>query len=107
MLSSEHHSSRDHLKPSDVPASFAIPHLQKTNGYSVIVTSLGANLRIPFASDYCVSKHALIRFVEFIVLGMSKVFFFARMKIISLATSYPSSQNILTSRLSLSILALF
>ena len=49
--------------------SFAIPHLQRSKGYIVIVTSLAANIRMAFASDYATSKHALIRLAEFIVLG--------------------------------------
>lgn len=47
---------------------FAIPHLQRSKGYIVIVTSLAANIRMAFASDYATSKHALIRLAEFIVL---------------------------------------
>lgn len=56
---------------------FAIPHLQKINGHSVIVTSCAANVRIPFASDYCISKHALVRLVEYIVLENPSVKAFA------------------------------
>ncbi|KAI0313381.1 hypothetical protein OF83DRAFT_1065581 [Amylostereum chailletii] len=44
----------------------AIPHLQKTEGYIVAVSSGAAQCRIPFASDYCISKHALGRFVELV-----------------------------------------
>ena len=57
------------LGHSKVGVSFAVPHLQKSKGYVVIVTSLAANLRLPLASDYSLSKHALIRLAEFIVLG--------------------------------------
>ncbi|KAH9963678.1 NAD-P-binding protein [Russula compacta] len=45
---------------------FAVPELQKTKGRIVIVSSAAAQLRIPFTSDYCTSKHALLRFAEFI-----------------------------------------
>jgi NAD(P)-dependent dehydrogenase (short-subunit alcohol dehydrogenase family) len=49
--------------------SFAIPELLKTKGRIAAVSSTGAQLRIPFSSDYCTSKHALIRFAEFIPIG--------------------------------------
>jgi NAD(P)-dependent dehydrogenase (short-subunit alcohol dehydrogenase family) len=49
--------------------SFAIPELLKTKGRIVAVSSTAAQLRIPFSSDYCTSKHALIRFAEFIPIG--------------------------------------
>ncbi|KAJ7133595.1 NAD-P-binding protein [Mycena epipterygia] len=47
-------------------AHFAIPELAKTNGYSIILSSAGAQHRIPFGSPYIVSKHAVNRLTEFI-----------------------------------------
>ncbi|KAI0065033.1 NAD-P-binding protein [Artomyces pyxidatus] len=47
---------------------FAIPELQKTKGQIAITTSIAAHWRVPTASDYCISKFALDRFSEFIVL---------------------------------------
>jgi hypothetical protein len=43
--------------------------LEKTQGYIVAITSLGAQLRIPGGSDGCITKHAVNRLVEFIALG--------------------------------------
>ena len=43
--------------------------LQASNGYFIAVSSVGAQLRISGASDYCISKHAMNRLVEFIVIG--------------------------------------
>ncbi|KAJ7158000.1 NAD-P-binding protein [Mycena crocata] len=43
---------------------FTLPHLLKTDGCMVVVGSKSAQLRIPFASDYGVAKHALGRFIE-------------------------------------------
>ncbi|KAI0299364.1 NAD-P-binding protein [Multifurca ochricompacta] len=47
---------------------FAIPHIQEANGYVVAVSSAAAQIRGIGASDYCLSKHALGRFIEFIPL---------------------------------------
>ncbi|KAI0249073.1 NAD-P-binding protein [Lactifluus subvellereus] len=47
---------------------FAVPELLKTNGQVVVLTSAAAQLRVPFASDYCVSKHALHRLAEFVAI---------------------------------------
>ncbi|KAI0269970.1 NAD-P-binding protein [Gloeopeniophorella convolvens] len=47
---------------------YAIPELVKTKGSIVIVTSAAAQIRIPFASEYCTSKHAVDRFAEFVAL---------------------------------------
>jgi NAD(P)-dependent dehydrogenase (short-subunit alcohol dehydrogenase family) len=47
---------------------FSIPHLVKSKGSAVAVTSRAAQVRLPFASDYCVAKHALGRLVEHIQL---------------------------------------
>ncbi|KAI0060499.1 NAD-P-binding protein [Artomyces pyxidatus] len=46
---------------------FAIPELSKTSGQIVIVTSSLAQVRAPTTSEYGISKHALLRFAEFIV----------------------------------------
>ena len=50
-------------------SSVAIPALEKTQGYIVAITSLGAQLRVPGGSDGCTTKHAVNRLVEFIALG--------------------------------------
>ncbi|KAI0061663.1 NAD-P-binding protein [Artomyces pyxidatus] len=47
---------------------YAIPELLKTKGSIVVVTSSGAQVRLPTVSDYCISKHTLGRFVEFVAL---------------------------------------
>ena len=49
--------------------SFAIPELLKTKGQVVILSSASAQIRIPNASEYCVSKHAMLRFAEFVAIG--------------------------------------
>lgn len=46
--------------------SFALPELVKTKGYNIIIGSVGAQMRMPFASSYVVSKHALNRLNEYI-----------------------------------------
>lgn len=43
--------------------------LENTQGYIVVISSSGAQLRVPGASDACISKFAVNRLVEFIVLG--------------------------------------
>ncbi|KAI0290638.1 hypothetical protein B0F90DRAFT_1824915 [Multifurca ochricompacta] len=45
---------------------YALPHLEKSHGRIIAITSISSQLRVPFASDYCVSKHALTRFMEFV-----------------------------------------
>ncbi|KAF5360050.1 hypothetical protein D9758_007601 [Tetrapyrgos nigripes] len=47
-------------------AHYAIPHLEKTSGYFITISSGAAHMCIPFASAYCVSKHATLRLNEFI-----------------------------------------
>ncbi|KAJ7499458.1 NAD-P-binding protein [Mycena latifolia] len=47
-------------------AHFALPELAKTKGYSVIIGSIGAQMRMPFASSYVTSKHAVNRLNEYI-----------------------------------------
>ena len=49
--------------------SFSVPELLKTKGQIVILTSRAGQLRIPNASEYCLSKHAINRFAEFITIG--------------------------------------
>jgi NAD(P)-dependent dehydrogenase (short-subunit alcohol dehydrogenase family) len=49
--------------------SFAVPELLKTKGQVVIVGSSTAQLRLPNASEYCISKHAMLRLAEFITIG--------------------------------------
>ena len=49
--------------------SFAVPELLKTKGQVVILNSVVAQLRLPSASEYCISKHAMLRFAEFITIG--------------------------------------
>ncbi|KAI0316919.1 NAD-P-binding protein [Amylostereum chailletii] len=44
----------------------SVEHLQKTNGSIIAVSSAAAQRRLPFASDYVTSKHALGRLVEYI-----------------------------------------
>jgi hypothetical protein len=67
----------------------AMKHLEKNNGYIIAVSSIGAQLRTIFGSDYQVSccssltylwltssqisKHALNRLVEFITIGMGEM----------------------------------
>lgn len=55
--------------PNITPISAALPALESTQGYIVAIASLGGQLRFPGASDGCISKHAVNRLVEFIVLG--------------------------------------
>ncbi|KAJ6567415.1 NAD-P-binding protein [Mycena vulgaris] len=47
-------------------AHFALPELVKTKGYNVIIGSVGAQMRMPFASSYVTSKHAVNRLNEYI-----------------------------------------
>ncbi|KAI0256421.1 hypothetical protein BJV78DRAFT_1172120 [Lactifluus subvellereus] len=48
---------------------FAVPELVKTSGQIVVVSSGAAQIRIPFCSEYCISKHTLHRLAEFVVIG--------------------------------------
>ncbi|KAF8469860.1 NAD-P-binding protein [Russula ochroleuca] len=57
--------------------SAAVPALEKTQGYIVVISSSGAQLRFPGASDACISKLAVNRLVEFIVLEHLSVRAFA------------------------------
>ncbi|KAI0288090.1 hypothetical protein BC826DRAFT_1107984 [Russula brevipes] len=47
---------------------YAVPELLKTKGQIVIMTSTGAQIRAPNASEYCISKHAVSRFTEFVTI---------------------------------------
>ncbi|KAF8516268.1 NAD-P-binding protein [Gautieria morchelliformis] len=49
-------------------AHFCLPHLDQSKGHFVTISSGAAQLRIPSASHYCVSKHAIGRFNEFIAM---------------------------------------
>ncbi|KAH9034068.1 NAD-P-binding protein [Lactarius pseudohatsudake] len=51
--------------------------LEKTSGRIVVVSSGAAQLRLPLASDYATSKHALNRLVEFIALEYPKLTVFS------------------------------
>jgi len=46
----------------------SMPYLQETNGRIIAVGSNAAQLRIQFCSDYCTSKFALQRLIEFVAL---------------------------------------
>jgi len=46
---------------------FSVPELVKTGGQIVVLSSLCAQFRLAFISEYCVSKHALHRLAEFVV----------------------------------------
>jgi NAD(P)-dependent dehydrogenase (short-subunit alcohol dehydrogenase family) len=56
--------------------SFAVPELLKTKGQVVIVGSSVSQLRLPNASEYCISKHAMLRFAEFVTIGEYYCFVF-------------------------------
>ncbi|KAI0066524.1 NAD-P-binding protein [Artomyces pyxidatus] len=47
---------------------FALPHLMKTKGNIIVISSMAAQMRGIGGTDYCISKHALGRFTEFVVL---------------------------------------
>ncbi|KAI0044557.1 NAD-P-binding protein [Auriscalpium vulgare] len=47
---------------------YAIPELVKTKGRVIITTSIAAQLRVPTASDYVISKFAVGRLAEFIAI---------------------------------------
>jgi len=46
-------------------AHYALPHLTKSKGYFIAVSSTAAQINIPFASAYAVSKVAVNRFIEY------------------------------------------
>ncbi|KAH9173308.1 hypothetical protein EDB89DRAFT_2228772 [Lactarius sanguifluus] len=47
----------------------SLPALEKTSGRIMVISSSGAQLRVPYASDYTTSKHPINRLIEFIALG--------------------------------------
>ncbi|KZV66569.1 NAD-P-binding protein [Peniophora sp. CONT] len=51
----------------------ALKHLEKTNGYVIALSSIGAQLRNQSASDYGISKFALNRLIEFIALEYPRI----------------------------------
>ncbi|KAI0263480.1 hypothetical protein BC834DRAFT_1042936 [Gloeopeniophorella convolvens] len=53
------------VRPTD---AFAVPELVKPKGRIVIVTSAAAQYRVPLASAYCTSKHAVDCFAEFVAI---------------------------------------
>ncbi|KAI0265914.1 NAD-P-binding protein [Gloeopeniophorella convolvens] len=54
------------FRPSAAP-------LRRSKGYFIAISSTGAQLRVPGASDYCISKHTVNRLVEFIALEYPQV----------------------------------
>ncbi|KAI0054406.1 NAD-P-binding protein [Artomyces pyxidatus] len=56
---------------------FAVPHLRKSSGYVFAMSSGAGHMRIPTASDYGISKHALDRLVEFVTIEYPEVKSFA------------------------------
>ncbi|KAJ6583949.1 NAD-P-binding protein [Mycena vulgaris] len=58
-------------------AHFALPELVKTSGYSIILSSAGAQQRAPCSSPYVVSKHAVNRLTEYIPIENPSVKAFA------------------------------
>jgi len=60
-----------HLLPS-----FAVPELLKTKGQVVILGSGASQVRLPNASEYCISKHAMLRFAEYVTIGECYCFVF-------------------------------
>ncbi|KAI0057666.1 NAD-P-binding protein [Artomyces pyxidatus] len=58
-------------------AHFAIPHLMKTKGSIIAISSLVAQVRGIGGTDYSISKHALGRFTEFVVLEYPDVKMYA------------------------------
>jgi short-subunit dehydrogenase len=53
----------------DLSLSFAVHELLKTKGQVVVTASAAAQIRGPNASEYCTSKHAILRFAEFVKIG--------------------------------------
>jgi NAD(P)-dependent dehydrogenase (short-subunit alcohol dehydrogenase family) len=57
-------------------SSFAVPELLKSKGQVVILGSRMSQLRLPTASEYCISKHAMLRLAEFVTIGEYYCFVF-------------------------------
>ncbi|KAI0265271.1 NAD-P-binding protein [Gloeopeniophorella convolvens] len=51
----------------------ALPALTETGGRIVVISAGLAQIRLPRVSDYCISKHAMLRLAEFIALEYPKV----------------------------------
>ena len=49
--------------------SFAVPELLKAKGQVVILSSSTSHVQLPNESEYCISKHAMLRFAEFVTIG--------------------------------------
>jgi NAD(P)-dependent dehydrogenase (short-subunit alcohol dehydrogenase family) len=56
---------------------FSVPELLKTKGQVVIVTSGAAQVRLPAASEYCISKFAINRLAEFVTIEYPDIKVFA------------------------------
>jgi len=56
---------------------YTVSHLEKSQGSIIAVSSISSQLRIPGASDYSISKHALTRFMEFVPMEHPNVRAFA------------------------------
>lgn len=71
ILSSTYSRTYDRILES-IPLfrSFSVPELVKTDGQIVVLTSIAAQYRAPFATEYFLSKHALNRLAELVVVGM-------------------------------------
>ena len=62
------------LHPHPLSSSSSILEVLKKNGQVAIISSSAAQVRVPNASEYCTSKHAINRFAEFITIGNPKFF---------------------------------
>jgi hypothetical protein len=71
-------------------SSAAATALEQSRGCYVAISSVGAQVRIPGISDMNISKHALNRFIEFIVLGSFLFTYFAWSLIASVVQSIPA-----------------
>ena len=60
---------KESLSPPHLCVNFSVPELVKTGGQIVVLSSLCAQFRLAFVSEYSVSKHALHRLAEFVVVG--------------------------------------
>ncbi|KAI0258584.1 NAD-P-binding protein [Gloeopeniophorella convolvens] len=58
-------------------ARAALPALTESGGRIVVISAGLAQIRLPRGSDYCISKHAMIRLAEFIALEYPKVKIFS------------------------------
>jgi NAD(P)-dependent dehydrogenase (short-subunit alcohol dehydrogenase family) len=69
--------------------SFAVPKLLKAKGQLVILNSGAAQVRILTSSEYCISKHAILRFAEFVTLGECEILLFCPPPIPHRFVEYP------------------